>query len=173
MTYSGDYLKEIEEYLSALSIGDYKTFIDFCFRAPTDMRVLVSELNRLRSDIDRYRDDAQQARQELTSLTKEINEYRLKANKYDRLVEMLQPVDGGKYVNDVVEAFWQYLRNLQYVEDEKLEKMTKERVDNALDNKKNQSKVSSKSPKRNTPILGIHPAPDQKDEITKPSKSDV
>lgn len=174
MTTSGDYLQGIEEYLSKLSIGDYKTFIDFCFRAPTDMRVLISELERLRSDIERYREDAKQTRQELIILTKESAEQRLKADKYDRLVERLQPVDGGQYVNDLVEAFWKYLKNLQYVEDGDLQKITKEKIEIALksaneDNK--DSKTGGKSSKRNTPVLGINRI--DQDEITKPSKTDV
>jgi hypothetical protein len=168
-----DYLQELEKYLSNLSVADYQTYIEFCLRAPADMRILISEIGRLRNDITRYREDVAALRKEVFDRDKLVSEFRPKANKYDRMVERLQPVDGGQYVNDVVEAFWRYLRDLQ-VEESGL------RLDRAKIEEKLESKVgkSDTSPKRNTPIIDIKRVyQDQDDgqektddEITKPSK---
>lgn len=111
-----DYLQELEKYLANLSIADYQKYIEFCLRAPSDMRLLLSEVARLRSDIERYREDIESLRNELFNRDKLVNEFRPKANKFDRIVERLQPSDGGEYVNDVVEAFWRYLRDMQVPE---------------------------------------------------------
>lgn len=160
MLQNNDYIQELDKYLSQLSINDYQSFIELCLRAPADMRLMISEIGRLRSDIERYREDIAALRKEVFDKEKLISEYRPKANKYDRMVERLQPVDGGQYVNDVVEAFWKYLKD-----------MTASEPEMQLDRVKIEKKLEpSISKKRNTPDIGLHRVDVNGDEITKASK---
>ena len=163
-----DYILEVDKYLSNLSISDYQAYIEFCLRAPSDMRVLISEIHRLRNDIERYREDIGDLRKEILDNDKLITEYRPKANKYDRMVERLQPVDGGQYVNDVVEAFWRYLRDIQVPESG----LTLDRV---KIQEKLESKVEKKdgSTKRNTPVFDLKRVDQDKDHEPEEEGSDA
>lgn len=160
MLQNNDYIQELDKYLSQLSINDYQSFIELCLRAPADMRLMISEIGRLRSDIERYREDIAALRKEVFDKEKLISDYRPKANKYDRMVERLQPVDGGQYVNDVVEAFWRYLKDITAIDSE-----------TPLDRVKIEKRLEpSTSKKRNTPDIGLHRVDVDSDEVTKASK---
>lgn len=161
-----DYIAELADYLQSLDISDYQKFVEFSFRAPNDMKILISEIGRLRSDIERYREDISNLRKNVLDREQTDGVNRLKAIKYDRLVEMLQPTDGGKYVNDVVEAFWRYLRELQYVDTDDTTKPSKAMVEyhlkkvTSIDDpevkevKPDEITVKTNG-KRNTPVLDI------------------
>lgn len=164
-----DYIAELADYLQSIDISDYQKFVELSFRAPNDLKILISEVGRLRSDIERYREDITNLRKNIIEREQIDNINRIKATKYDRLVEMLQPTDGGKYVNDVVEAFWRYLRELQYLDTDDTTKPSKAMVEYHLkrvtsiddpnisivkDIKTNDDKDKT-AIKRNTPVLDI------------------
>ena len=158
-----DYISELIEYLQTLDIDDYKKFMEFALRAPNDIKILTSEILRLRSDVERYREDIKNLRGEVLNREKTDDINRIKANKYDRLVEMLQPTDGGRYVSDVVEAFWKYLRELQYVDTDDTTKPSKAMVEYHL---KKVTSIDDSEVKTVAPVIPTVPSvPVTKDEV--------